>query len=294
MHDLGNSITALAHENLIEIRNLRKVYSNGKVALDHIDLDIPAGITAIIGRNGAGKTTLMRILSTQLKPTSGTIRIMGLDTAKYEKRIRRLICSIPQEASPIGILTPLEQVKMYLVARGFSYSSADAEARSALADAGLEDNMRTPADMLSGGMKRKIFVAMALASGSEIVFLDEPTTGLDPISRYDVWAAIRRLKSHVILTTHYMEEAASLSSYIVLVDSGMVISRGRLGDLLAEFSGKVRIECRDRQEDSISMGGMFIKYVDAEKAEEYVKLGCDVKSITLDDVFIKERIDLES
>ncbi|WP_297026026.1 ABC transporter ATP-binding protein, partial [Thermoplasma sp.] len=279
--------------SLIEIRQLRKVYSNGKVAIDGMNLDIPSGISAIIGRNGAGKTTLMRILSTQLMPTSGSVKIMGLDIREDSSRIRKIVCSIPQEASPIGVLTPLEQVKMYLVARGFSYSSADAEARRALDDVGLGESMRLPADTLSGGMKRKIFVAMALASSSEIVFLDEPTTGLDPISRYEVWAAIRKLGSDILLTTHYMEEAASLASYIVLVDSGRIIMGGTLKDLLSEFSGKVRVECRKYLEGSMEIGGIYIKYVDYGDAENYVKNGCDVKNITLDDLFIRERIELE-
>ncbi len=281
------------HEALIEIRKLKKVYSSGKVAIDGIDLDIPAGISSIIGRNGAGKTTLMRILSTQLLPTSGSIRINGFDVIKEASKVRKIVCSIPQEASPIGVLTPLEQVKMYLVARGFSYSTADAEAKRALDEVGLADSMKLPADTLSGGMKRKIFVAMALASGSEIVFMDEPTTGLDPISRYEVWAAIRKLGSNVLLTTHYMEEAASLSSYIVLVESGRIMNRGTLRELLSAFSGKVKVECRQYQEESIEIGGVYIKYVDSDEAEIYLKMGCDVKNITLDDLFIRERIQLE-
>ncbi|BAB59669.1 ABC transport system ATP-binding protein [Thermoplasma volcanium GSS1] len=278
---------------MIETRSLTKVYKNGNNALKDISLDIGSGITSVIGRNGAGKTTMMRIFSTQLRPTSGSVTINGYDVVKESNKVRKIICSIPQEASPIGVLTPLEQVKMYLVARGLSISSADREARIALSSVGLEESMKAPADTLSGGMKRKVFVAMALSANADIVFLDEPTTGLDPMSRLEVWSLIRNLRSDIVLTTHYMEEAASLSKYIIMVDHGTVIKEGTLKELLSEFDGLIRVESRQPLPDSSPVGGIYIKYVNASEANEYISMGCDVKNITLDDVFIKERIYLE-
>ncbi|MDG7045169.1 MAG: ABC transporter ATP-binding protein, partial [Nitrososphaerota archaeon] len=182
---------------MIRTEGLSKVYPDGTKALDGVSLNIDNRFTAIIGRNGAGKTTLVRILSTQLEPSSGRAFIDDLDVIKNADRIRKKVVSIPQEASPIGILTPFEQVKLYLIARGMTSSESSLAAKKSLEDVGLSDSLDKPTDMLSGGTKRKVFVAMALASNAEIVFLDEPTTGLDPISRLEVWAAVRKLDGKI-------------------------------------------------------------------------------------------------
>ena len=155
---------------MIEIKNIMKKYRNDLVAVNDITETMSKRVTTLIGRNGAGKTTLLRMLSTQLMPTSGTAIINGYDIIKEPQKVRNSIVSIPQEASPIGILTPYEQVRMYLIGRRFSLSDASLAARQALETVGLESSMHSPSDTLSGGMKRKMFVAIALASNAEIVF----------------------------------------------------------------------------------------------------------------------------
>jgi ABC-2 type transport system ATP-binding protein len=270
--------------DVIETENLRKVYPNGVEALKGVSLRLNARVPCIIGRNGAGKTTLVRILSTQLRPTGGRARVLGLDVVADREALRRRICSIPQEARPMGVASPYEHVVMYLVARGWSISEAKQEARRVLKDVGLGDFMNIATDELSGGMKRKVFLAMALAAQAELTFLDEPTAGLDPLSRLETWGAMRQLKSYILLTTHDMEEAQALCEYLVLLDSGRVIAQGTLEELMRPLQGKVRVEGYG----DISIGGMRISYMTPEEARGLISDGLKVtiRPVNLDDVFI--------
>ena len=279
---------------MININKLRKVYSDHNVALKDISAEMSYKITTIIGRNGAGKTTLLRILSTQLMPTSGKATIFDLDVVHDAREVRKRIVSIPQEASPMGILTPFEQVSMYLIGRGFSRNDARKAALDALDAVGLHDARNNPADTLSGGMKRKCFVAMALAANSDVVFLDEPTTGLDPISRLEVWSAIKKLAGNVVLTTHYMEEAETLSKEVFLVESGEIIDRGTVKSLLKEFGDKVRVESYKKMDNAFRVGTIYIKYVPKEQAPEFLSEGDNIRKISLDDLFIMRGVAIES
>lgn len=279
---------------MIVTENLVKQYRNGTKALRDISLTMGERVTAVIGMNGAGKTTLIRILSTQLEPTSGRAEINGLDIMKDVREIRKNIVSIPQEASPIGILTPFEHVKLYLVGRGMSISDAERNANISLDQLELREFKNKPSDTLSGGMKRKVFVAMALSSNVDTVFLDEPTTGLDPLSRMEVWSAIRQLDGKVILTTHYMEEAQELSNEVVMVNGGRVLEKGTISDLLSRFQGQVRVESSSPLEGGKQIGRINIKYVKENEAESYLSQGCNIKRITLDDLFISRGLTLES
>ncbi len=279
---------------MISISNLTKVYSKNKIALNVGDQDIDKGIISIIGQNGAGKTTLLRILSTQLKATSGDAFIDGISVTREYNKIRKKIVSIPQEAAPIGILTSYEQIFMYLTARGFSFHSAREEANIALKKVGLYDARNRPTDELSGGMKRKMFVAMALASNADTVFLDEPTTGLDPLSRMEVWSAIKELRGNVILTTHYMEEAEELSKKIYMMDSGKFIGSGTIDELLLPLKGKIRIESRERLDNSYNIGTLYVKYIDSKDLSYYEGKYYSIKKVTIEDLFIIIGVDLES
>ncbi len=278
---------------MIELVNLSKTYPDGKVAVDHLNYKIESGIVSIIGRNGAGKTTLLRMLSTQLKPSSGDALIDGISIVHETDKIRKKIVSIPQEASPIGILTAYEQVNMFLTARGFSFHEAKISAINALKAVGL-DAMHKPTDTLSGGMKRKMFVAIALAANADTVFLDEPTTGLDPLSRFEVWSAIKKLSGNVILTTHYMEEAEELSKKIYMMESGKIIKSGSVEELISEMKNLARIESYKPMENSHKIGSMYIKYVDKSEAYKYIKMDYNVKPVSIEDLFIMRGVDLES
>lgn len=274
--------------------HLEKTYSDGTRALVDVSLKMDKRVTAVIGKNGAGKTTMIRILSTQLEPTSGRAEINGYDIIKDAAKIRQNIVSIPQEAAPIGILTPFEQVKLYLVGRGLSFKEAEKGANMSLDQLELREFKNKPSDTLSGGMKRKVFVAMALAANVGTIFLDEPTTGLDPLSRLEVWSAVGQLDGDIILTTHYMEEAQELSNEVIMIEGGKVLEKGEIKDLLRQFDGKVRVETTQIIEGAIRVGRIYIKYIKESDAEDYLSKGFNVKRITLDDLFIMRGVSLES
>jgi len=187
----------------------------------------------LIGRNGSGKTTLVRILATELEPTSGIANINGIDVVNEATKLREKIAIVPQEARPIPWMTPMQTVLSYLLWRGFNYTEARMKASESLEKLGLTENSNTLNRMLSGGMKRKVLVATVLSSEAEIIFLDEPTTGLDPISRKEFWEILREIgkERFTFLTTHYLEEAEQLADQIGVLDKGRLIRLGTLDDL---------------------------------------------------------------
>jgi len=266
---------------MIEAINLTKVYKDGIKALDNLTFSSNARVVTLLGRNGAGKTTLTRILSTQLLPTSGLARVEGYDVVKDANKVRKMIASIPQEAKPVGIASPMEHLVMYLTARGFSFKDANEVSRKVLKEVGLWEVKDKPSDELSGGMKRKIFVAMALAANAEVVLLDEPTTGLDPYSRLEVWSILKSIKSKIVLTTHYMEEAQELSDEVILLNKGRLIAKGSIKELLSRFKDKVRVE----GVGDIKIGRLRISYIDRDKATDFIGKYV-IKPITLEDMFI--------
>ncbi|BAB67556.1 MULTISPECIES: ABC transporter ATP-binding protein [Sulfurisphaera] len=266
---------------MIETINLTKIYKDGTIALDNVTFSSDVKILTLLGRNGAGKTTLTRILSTQLLPTKGEAYVEGYNVIKEAKKIRKIITSIPQEAQPVGMASPYEHLLMFLTAKGLSLSESERVAREALKEVGLWEVKDKPSDELSGGMKRKIFVAMALAANSEVIFLDEPTTGLDPYSRTEIWSILKTMKGKIILTTHYMEEAEELSDEVILLHKGRIIAMGSVTTLLEKLKDKVRVEGIG----DIKVGRLRITYVDKREASNFVGKYV-VKPISLEDLFI--------
>ncbi len=231
---LGKKVLEKTQELLCE--NLTKIYSgsSGRRALDSVNLRIPSrGIFSLIGMNGAGKTTLVRILATQLESTSGRASINGIDVAKEAKVLRERIACVPQEARTVPWMTPKQTVLSYLMWRGIAYGDAKAKATEALARVGLGEQENTLTRRISGGMKRKVLVATVLASDADIIFLDEPTTGLDPISRKELWKFLVGLAKDrfLILTTHYLEEAEQLATTIGVMHMGRMVGLGSLDEL---------------------------------------------------------------
>ena len=227
-------------ENGVYCDSLTKVYSNSgsKKALDTVSLHIPSeGIFSLIGMNGAGKTTLVRILATQLEPTSGAAAIDGLDVVKDARKLRERIACVPQEARTVPWMTPKQTVLSYLLWRGLGYGEASSRATETLAKVGLESQVNTLNRRLSGGMKRKVLVATVLSSDADIIFLDEPTTGLDPISRQGIWKFLERLAEDrfLILTTHYLEEAEEMAKITGILHKGKMIGVGTLEKLRSDL-----------------------------------------------------------
>jgi ABC-2 type transport system ATP-binding protein len=223
------------NSQLIVCDHLTKIYGKSRTkALDSISFSLPSnGVFVLIGRNGSGKTTLVRILATELEPTSGTAKINGIDVLKEPSTLREKIAIVPQEARPIPWMTPMQTVLSYLLWRGLDYSEARLRAHDSLEKLGLSAYSKTLNRRLSGGMKRKVLVATVISSEAEIIFLDEPTTGLDPISRREFWEILKDIGKDrfTFLTTHYLEEAEQLASKIGVLDQGRLIRVGTLEEL---------------------------------------------------------------
>lgn len=218
----------------IVCKNLSRRYEKNKVALEKLNVSLDLrGVFALIGRNGAGKTTLIRMLSTNLSPTDGSASIDGFDTIKDAKALRDKIAIVPQEARPVPWMTPMQTIMAYLMWRGIYYGEAKKRATEVIKTLGIEKFADSLNSRLSGGTKRKVLVGTVMASGAEIIFLDEPTTGLDPISRVEMWDVLSKLKKKhfIFLTTHYLEEAEVLADKIGILDNGKLLAVDSLDGL---------------------------------------------------------------
>lgn len=228
-------------EGFLECGNLTKQYGNEPPALQSVSLSIKtSGIFALLGRNGAGKTTLIRILSTELMPSSGNASVNGMDVLNDAKKLREQIAVMPQEARLVPWLTPRQTIYSYLLYRGFSRKEAGSRVAGALAKLGLGQYENILNRRLSGGVKRRVLMSMILATDAKIMFVDEPTTGLDPVIRADLWAKLNELKKthFIFLTTHYLEEAERLADMIGILENGKLLGLGTLDEL----RGKVRYQ----------------------------------------------------
>jgi ABC-2 type transport system ATP-binding protein len=232
----------------IHTDRLRKEYPGAPrdtPALADLSLDVPTGrVYGVIGRNGAGKTTFLRIAATQLERTSGTAEVLGLDVDRDERAIRSRIACVPQEARPLYFLNVEEVVYLYLKMRGLDATESRRRTRDALEQLTLTEYRRRSVSRLSGGLRRRVLCAMVLASDAEVLFLDEPTTGLDPIARREVWQAIRRAireQRTILLTTHYLDEAEALSTRLALFERGRLVLEGTPEDLRSRVRYPYRV-----------------------------------------------------
>ncbi len=288
--------------NVIKCENLTKKYrGSDRLALDSVNLSIPAkGIFALIGRNGAGKTTLVRILATQLALTSGTATVDGFDVMKDPVPIRSMIAVVPQEARTVGWISAAQEIQTYLLWRGYGFREANAMARRALAQLGIEKYANEKNQALSGGTKRKVLAAAAIASGARMLFLDEPTTGLDPIAREELWELLSRLKrTHFIfLTTHYLEEAERLADTIAIMHDGKILAMGSLESLRkgmryshsVRFKGRVNLGKVDGRR-TVGKDGYTQVFISEKGAYDISKkllargISFSINPVSLDDIF---------
>lgn len=220
----------------IETHGLVKIFKDTR-AVDGIDLQVAAGgVHGFLGPNGAGKTTTIRMLATLLRPDAGTARVLGHDVVREASKVRDKVALTGQFASVDEDLTGLEN--LILVARLYGYSRARARTRAGelLEAFGLADAADRQVKKYSGGMRRRIDIAASIVVTPELIFLDEPTTGLDPRSRNQVWDIVRAMVSSgttVLLTTQYLDEADQLADRISVIDTGKVIAEGTPGQLKA-------------------------------------------------------------
>lgn len=223
---------------MIKINNLTKKYKE-KLAVDNLNLEIKTGeLFSLLGTNGAGKTTTIKMISTLILPTSGTININGLDIIKDREKIKRIINISPQETAIALNLTVLEN--LYFMAGIYEIKKAKEKINELIKLFKLEEVLNQKAKTLSGGYQRKLSIAISLINDPEILFLDEPTLGLDVISRRELWHIIENLKGKItiILTTHYMEEAEILSDRIGIMNKGKLIELGTSKELIKKTNAK--------------------------------------------------------
>jgi len=279
--------------------------SEGSQALTDVSLEIPAGITfGLIGRNGAGKTTFIRIAATQLTPTSGEMSVFGHDVMKDPGPVRTRIACIPQESRPLYFLTVWEVVYLYLKMRGMDAATARDRTKAVLEELELTEFRRRLVSHLSGGLRRRALVAMVLASDAELLFLDEPTTGLDPLARRQVWAAVRhaiRDKRTVLLTTHYLDEAEALSAQLALIDRGKVLIAGTPDELRSRVRYPYRVSIEGALDPErlepygrvVPIEGGHLVFAREAEARELARWGLEhgfrlsLGPVTLEDLFLE-------
>ncbi|MFL5844422.1 MAG: ATP-binding cassette domain-containing protein [Solirubrobacteraceae bacterium] len=230
----------MSHPNAIEAVGLTKRYGE-KIALDRFDLDVPRGsVCSILGPNGAGKTTAVRLLTTLTEPDGGTARVAGHDIRTDPVSVRRSMGLAAQDATIDGLLTGSENLTMIGELHHLGRKKARARAVELLAQFSLSDAADKVAKDYSGGMRRRLDLAATLVATPEVLFLDEPTTGLDPRARNELWDVLDTLVSEgatVLLTTQYLEEADRLADDIVVIDHGKVIARGDARSLKRDLGG---------------------------------------------------------
>jgi ABC-2 type transport system ATP-binding protein len=246
------TVRAIAAEGLVKIYRSR---TNEVRALDGVDLAVEQGtVMALLGPNGAGKTTVVRILATLLRPDAGRATVAGFDIVRQAQQLRRVIGLSGQYVAVDEYLTAREN--LWLFGRLFQLGSSESRRRVAelLERMGLSDAADRPVKTFSGGMRRRLDLAGALIGRPQLLFLDEPTTGLDPRGRLDMWDVIRELVREgktLLLTTQYLEEADELADLIAVIDRGRIIARGTSDELKAQVGGeRIEVVVRDRTEIS--------------------------------------------
>ncbi|TYB65384.1 ATP-binding cassette domain-containing protein [Nonomuraea sp. PA05] len=230
-----DTATDTATDTAISVRGLRKSYGP-HVVLDGIDLTIPQGtIFSLLGPNGAGKTTAVQILSTLIRADAGEIRVAGHDLAAEPDRVRAAIGVTGQFSAVDGLLTGEENLRLMADLLHLGRARGRQRIRELLARFDLTDAARKPAAAYSGGMRRRLDLAMTMVGTPQIIFLDEPTTGLDPRSRRTMWQIVRDLVERdgvtIFLTTQYLEEADELADRIALLSQGSLVAEGTPGEL---------------------------------------------------------------
>jgi ABC-2 type transport system ATP-binding protein len=246
---------------VIHVENLVKTYKP-VTAVNNISFTVNEGeIFSLVGPNGAGKTTTVEILECLRTPTSGKATVLGYDVTQDEKEIKKRIGVMPQDFNAFERLTVRENVE--LISHIYQVKP---DTHSILEELGMWEDRDRRFESLSGGMKRRAGICMALISEPSLLFLDEPTTGLDPQARKETWDVIRRLKSMgktVVLTSHYMEEVEELSDRAAVIVGGKIIAQGSIEDLISAYGGGVRIR--------VSPYNEVVERILAETAQKVVK-----------------------
>src|SRR5947199_91870 len=281
---------------VVRVEGLGKTYPGGTKALEDVSFSIQKGeIFCLLGRNGAGKTTLLRILATQLKPTLGRASVLGHDVLAEPQAIRPHIAVVPQEARPQMLLSPYDHILYFCLIRGQSRAQARERTQKVMEDLGLWEHLDKLTSDLSGGLRQRLIIAMAMVADPEVLFLDEPTIGLDPLGRRSVWHMLRELTrkgATILLTTHYLDEAEVLADHLLIVDKGRTAFLGTVD----EAKGDTGVGMRVIVEPAAGNGSTAPEILEPKSAEEILaiverglreKRKVTFKPASLEDAFIK-------
>lgn len=254
--------------HVVEVHDLRKSYKPDVRALDGLSFSVAAGsVFALLGPNGAGKTTTVRILTTLSRPDGGVAEVAGIDVLRRPRSVRSAIGVVSQHSGAVGQLTGQENLTLQGRIHGMRPKDARPRAAELLELFGLRDAARRQARTYSGGMRRRLDIATALMNRPAVLFLDEPTTGLDPEGRADLWDVLTALSAGggttIVVTTHYLEEADQFADRIAIIDRGRVVADGTSGELKAGLRG-----------DSV-----LVELAGAERVEQARKALADVPEV---------------
>jgi ABC-2 type transport system ATP-binding protein len=259
---------------IVQIEALTKVYESKLrvVAIDGIDLELKQGeIFGLLGPNGAGKTTTIGVCTTRILPTAGTVRINGIDVVKDPARARRQIGVVPQFNTLDRSLTVYENLYFHCLYFGFSPLQARARTLELLQQFLLTERKKVYPNQLSGGLAQRVQIARAIAHRPAVLFLDEPSAGLDPQSRIAMWTAVQELRQQgitVLLTTHYMEEADQLSDRVAILDYGRVLALGSPEKLKTTFGAETILGLKLKSQEGLeALAAQFQQRADVSSAE---------------------------
>src|SRR6266446_1440495 len=274
----------------VRAHGLFKRYKDGTEANRGIDLDVsPGELVSILGPNGAGKTTFLRQITTELRPTSGSVEIFGLDAVAAPQRAKRVMGITPQEAGVFETLRVREHLELFVGFKGVAKREARRSATEIIHELDLDAEANKRVGDLSGGQRRRILIGLALLGNPPLLVLDEPTTGLDPISRRAVWNVIRRRVTNgctVLLSTHYIDEAERRSDRVGIISSGKMIAIGTLDELLARLTKSYRLSYRELlDETQVRYFAAFAeaqRYIAEQRIAEY-----SLARASLEDVYFE-------
>lgn len=275
--------------NIIQVNNFTKRYGD-LTAVNHISFEVEKGtMLGFLGVNGAGKTTVINMLATLLTPDEGSAEICGETLGKGNQAIRRKIGIVYQQNCLDDILTVRENLICRGILHGASHAEANTQCRKLSEILKLDDILKKKYRTLSGGQKRRAEIAAALMHTPELLFLDEPTTGLDPATRKDVWSIIEELRKNekmtVFLTTHYMEEAAG-ADQIIIMDRGNIITQGTPFALKEQYAmDRLRLYYKSGREEEIPIASTLKALPLIQAAEDQID-GFEVIQGNMDDVFL--------
>ena len=293
---------------IIETKNLRKEYDR-LIALDNLNLQVNEGeIFGLLGPNGAGKTTTLMTLTTLIKPTSGTAKVNSYDIVKNPSMVRKSIGIVFQDPSSDDILTGYENLKLHGMLYGMPVDLREERIKEVLNLVDLTDRKDERVKKYSGGMRRRLEIARGLMHRPKVLFLDEPTLGLDPQSRENIWKYIENLSGHgemsIIITTHYMEEADRLCSRLAIIDHGKIVALDSPSNLKKIIGGEVVVLKINNPIEDVFKNHNFIKNIEIKNDQVYLTVlnaganlqqilqvagkveSVEIHSPTLNDVFL--------